>query len=132
MSEPRPRDGFYDFQADNSGRTKTKLDSGPLKTRIVFTNIEEHVCVFLCLCEGLRVLGLQRPKHMLISVSFLKVGMDIWIRLINLTILKKKKKKLLYKKNALCCLYIRYTKLEPSPIIHLAKRTLFGQKNYSL
>lgn len=94
------------------------------------------MCVSVCLSvsvwvtEGLRVLGLQRPKHMLISVSFLKVGMDIWIRLINLTVLKKKN--LLYKRNALCCLYIRYTTLEPFPIIHLAKRTLFGQNNYSL
>lgn len=118
-----------------TGRTNTKLDSGPSESRIVLTNIEEHVCVSVCLSvfvwvtEGLRVLGLQRPKQMLISVSFLKVGMDIWIRLINLTILKKK---LLYKRNALCCLYIRYTTLEPSPMIHLAKRTLFGQKHYSL
>lgn len=47
--------------------------------------------MFVWVTEGLRVLGLQRPKHMLISVSFLKVGMDIWIRLINLTVLKKKK-----------------------------------------
>lgn len=95
MLEPRPQDGFHDFQADNSGRTKTELGSGPLKTRIDLTNIEERVCVclsvFVWVTEGLRVLGLQRPKHMLISVSFLKVGMDIWIRLINLTVLKKEK-----------------------------------------
>lgn len=54
MSEPRPRDGIYDFQADNSGRTKTKLDSGPLKTWIVLTNIEDHecVCVSFCVCVG--------------------------------------------------------------------------------
>lgn len=50
VSEPRPRDGFYDLESDISGRTKTKLDSGPLKTRIVLTNIGEHVCVFLCSC----------------------------------------------------------------------------------
>lgn len=52
MLEPRPQDGFHDFQADNSGRTKTKLGSGPLKTRIVLTNIEERVRVSFCVCVG--------------------------------------------------------------------------------
>lgn len=46
------------------------------------------VCVvFVWMTQGLRACGLQRPKHMLISVSFLKLGMDIWIRLINLAVL---------------------------------------------
>lgn len=42
---------------------------------IVLTNIEVQCeCVCSCGWRGLHALGLQRPKHMLISVSFLKSG----------------------------------------------------------
>lgn len=88
---PRPRDGFYDFSGRQLWLDTNTAGFWPLEdwgSPRIYRRTCVCLSVFVGVTEGLCVSRRQRPKHMLISVSFLKVGMDIWIRLINLTVLK--------------------------------------------